>query len=224
MNIDTSKGLTLSSINLETTKINGKKYEVVTLEEYIKNSDLYPTRSTAIKLPEQNIVLPIIPRYDIDKGIPGIAIIPRSLIQPYCLPTNNIEEYSANNVIDISNKDDISNIIKKQEQVRNLEHECLTNSDNVTVPKISEDDSPEMVGLKQAIIAKQFDINLYKDRFQGNFSNDRRILSDSKISLDKLVKFAKALDMKITMEITDSNPNVPNPMNTIINIDITGGE
>ena len=40
MNIDTSKGLTLSSINLETTKINGKKYEVVTLEEYIKNMDL----------------------------------------------------------------------------------------------------------------------------------------------------------------------------------------
>ena len=92
------------------------------------------------------------------------------------------------------------------------------------MPKIGDYDSPEMVGLKQAIIAKQFDINLYKDRFQGNFSNDRRILSDSKISLDKLVKFAKALDMKISMEITDANPNVPNPMNTVINIDITGGE
>ena len=214
----------MPNINLETTKINGKKYEVVTLEEYIKNIDLYPTRSTAIKLPEHNMVLPIIPRYDVQKGIPGISVVANSLIQPYCLPTKNLDEYSMDNVINISNKDDVSTIIKKQEQVRNLEHECLTNSDNVTVPKIGEDDSPEMVGLKQAIIAKQFDINLYKDRFQGNFSNDRRILSDSKISLDKLVKFAKALDMKISMEITDVNPNVPNPMNTVINIDITGGE
>ena len=216
--------LKLPNINLEQIKINNKMYEVITWEEYNKNSDLYSPSRTAIKLPEQNLVLPIVTKYDVQKGIPGITVMPKSLIQIYCVPETNREEYTMDNIINISNRDTVSSLIAKQEQVRNMEHECLTNSDNVTVPKIGDNDSPEMVGLKQAIIAKQFDINLYKDRFKGNFSNDRRILSDSKISLDKLVKFAKALDMKITMEISDIGPDIANPMNTVISVNITGGD
>lgn len=212
----------LPDINLEQIQINNKMYEVVTLAEYMKNSDLYTTGRTAIKIEGQNVVLPLVSKYDVQKKVPGISVIPNCLMQFYYVPENSAE-YSTDKIINISNRDTVSSLIAKQEQVRNMEHECLTNSDNVTVPKIGDHDSPEMVGLKQAIIAKQFDINLYKDRFKGNFSNDRRILSDSKISLDKLVKFAKALDMKITMEISDSSPDVPNPMNSVITVDITGG-
>ena len=82
-----------------------------------------------------------------------------------------------------------------------------------------------MIGLKQAVIDKEIDINKYQSRFD-QFSNDRRKFKNHKISLDKFVSIAKSLDMKATVIIEDSSPNVPNPIGHKIVVDLipTGGD
>ena len=84
-----------------------------------------------------------------------------------------------------------------------------------------------MVAFKQAVIAKQCDIACYANRFDGNFANDRRTLSDTSITFPKLKKLAGALDMKITLTIEDADKpegeKVVNPMNTVISTVICGG-
>lgn len=212
-------------LNIRRIKLPGKVCDVVTNEKYTSNPELYDPSYTAIEteIDGEKYALPIINRFELGTKV---GVVPGSCVSFYNPPQTAIdkESYSMDKVIDYSDAKGIKDLIERSMMVRNLENEVLVNPDNVTVLRIDDNDSPEMKALKEAINYKCCDINLYANRFGGNFANDRRILNDNTITLQKLKKYANALDMNITMTISDKNSNVPNPIGKKIQIDLTGGD
>lgn len=205
-------------MDMKKAKLGNKICDVVDLETYTKNKDIYDPQYTAIEI--HGLVLPIIGRLD-----GRIGICPGDMVSFYNPPPQEkMNEYSADNIIDFSKAKTMGELIRQQEYVKSLENEIIVNSENIFEPRIDDDDAPEMKALKEAVIAKQIDINAYAPRFKGNFANDKRLFNDNKITLAKLKKIAKALDMKCTLIIEDKSPNVPNPIGKVITVDITGGD
>ena len=201
-------------------KIGDRVYDVTTVEEYTKNQELYDPAYTAVE--HDGLALPILGKSDYSCGKPGA--LPGRFVSFFQQPSEvERTEYSLEGAIDFSDTKNMRELIAKQNMVRDLEREILVNSDCVTVPRFDDNDSVEMIALKQAIIAKQCDLNSYASRFNGNFANDKRILNDNTITLPKLKKYADALDLSIIMTIQDRSPDVPNPMNKSITVELTGG-
>jgi len=200
--------------------IGNKIYDVVNPDEYKNNKNLYDPTRTAIE--KDGIVFPIRRKKDTnpgyyDYGVIGFYVPPVS--------DDDINMYDSSNIIDFSNSKTMSEIIEKNEKLKEMERNILTTADNITTPKIKENDEPEMVALKEAIIAKHIDINKYEHRFDGKFNNDIRILKDDNtITLFKLKKFANALDLKCTLTIEDKSSDVPNPMNKTISVVLNDGD
>ena len=212
-------------MNFKKQTINGKMYNVVELENYMKNNELYDDFQTAIQvnLNGSNYVLPI--RNSKTDDRPGVYA--EGPLQFFNIPDKNnekqLKEYSSENTIDFSNCNSIAEIMEKQEILRDEEKEILANPDNIFIPNISEKDSPAMRGLKQAIIEKHIDIDKYQDRFgRENFPNDKRKFKDTDITMFMMNRMNKALDIKATLILEDKNPDVPNPIGRKISIDLTG--
>lgn len=136
---------------------------------------------------------------------------------------NEIADYSAGNIIDFKSQN-IKELIQKSNKLKDMEREILTNPDNIFEPPLLDNDEPEMRALKKAVIAKQIDIYKYSPRFGVNFQNDRRLFSNNSITLSKLKNFLDNLDLKATLTVEDKSPDVPNPMNCKIVVDLVGGE
>lgn len=134
-----------------------------------------------------------------------------------------INEYSSENIIDFKSND-IREVIEKSNKLRDMEREILTNPDNIFTPPLLENDTPEMRALKEAVIAKKIDISKYAPRFGVNFQNDRRLFSNSSITMEKLKKFVDILDMKATLILEDKSPDVPNPIGRKIVTELVGGD
>ena len=81
-----------------------------------------------------------------------------------------------------------------------------------------------MSGLKRAINSKECDINCYEQNFNGNFLNNVRILNGNSITDKKTIEFGNAMDIKVTIRFEDKNPDVPNPMGRVIEVELTGGD
>ena len=137
-------------------------------------------------------------------------------------PDKRIEKEYKPNVIDFNNVTTIQQFIDKQEKVKDVERDILCNPDNIYKPIIGENDSPEMKAIKEAIRAKNIDIDKYADRFGENFPNDKRKLKDDKITLFLLKRMAECLDMNVDLIITDKSPDVPNPIGIPIKVSLTG--
>ena len=54
--------------------------------------------------------------------------------------------------------------------------------------------------------------------------NDKRLFNNSTISLAKLEKIGKALDMKLTLVIEDVNEDIPNPMGKKVVVELLAGD
>jgi hypothetical protein len=202
-------------MNIKQTNIDGKLLNVVSYEEFTNNLELNANYSTAVQMGDT--ILPI--RSPSEPDLPGIRI--NGPLYEITKPDPNDEQYKASNMIDLSNVTKMEELIKKQGMVRDIEQEILTSPDNITVPNISSLDSPEMKGLKEAIIAKHIDFDKYSDRFGSNFANDKRILKTNSITQKMLKRILKNIDVKATLILEDSSPNVANPMGKKIEIDIT---
>lgn len=201
--------------------VDNKMCDVVTLQTYSEHPELYDPQYTAVHIPEEGVVLPIIGKLDFCEGKTGVY--PTFPATFYNNP-EDISGYEESQIIDFSNAKNMKDIIEKSTMVKNLENKILENSDNITIVKPDENDEPEMSALKDAINLKECDLNMYAQRFNGNFPNDRRILSDNSITLTKLKKYGNALDMKITLTIEDKNDSVPNPIGKKITVELTGGD
>lgn len=202
--------------------VENKMCDVVTPTSYAEHPSLYDSQYTALKVEPEGIVLPIIGRTDYLEN--RVGIYPTSIGAFYNVPEQkSAEDYNQSHIIDFSDAHNMKDIIKKSEMVKSLESKILENSDNVTVIKYDENDEPEMSALKEAINSKNCDLNVYAQRFNGNFANDRRILTDTSITLTKLKKYGEALDMKISLTIEDKNDSVPNPIGKSITVELTGG-
>ena len=202
--------------DIQKAKADGKIYDLVDFTDYMTNRSIYMDEYTAIQ--QDEYVLPIRKKTDTRPGV-----YPSGPVAFFILPQEEEkQDYSAQNIINFSDAETIKDIIEKQERLRNTERGILTTVDNVFVPKINDTDSPEMVGLKQAVIAKKIDLDKYEQRFGPNFNNDKRLFSKDSITMAKLKMMFDVLDMKGTLIIEDKSPDVPNPIGGQIIVDLSG--
>ena len=200
------------------TVLDGKMYDVMSIEQLTTlPQEAYDTRFTAVRVGDE--VLPF--KASTDTG-PGIYSFPNNPISTVVHPSNEeeVEAYSADKIIDFNNVDTIEELMQKQSLCRDLEREILITSGNIFKPVISEEDTPEMAALKEAVCCKNIDIDKYVGKFSSNFSNDKRLFKDTSITLNKMKTIMKALDMKGTLIIEDANPDVPNPIGKKIVVNI----
>lgn len=191
---------------MEKARIGDAIYDVISIEEYQRNPDMYG-KFTAVKHGDGN-VYPLRNRTDNRPGFYPTGGL--DFIKP--APPSETHIYSQQNIISFDNKENIREIIEAQRELANEERAILTTIDNVFIPDIGQNDNPETRALKQAIIDKHIDLDKYEPRFGPNFNNDKRLLKKSSITLSKMKTMFEALDMKATLIIEDAAPNVPNPI------------
>lgn len=206
--------------NYKKAKINGRVTTVVTPMEALTN-EIYQDKFTSVEIEGTDIILPVKKSYD--PSSPGFYIMAEGKIGKIVYPNDDDrEEYSSKNAIDFSNIQSMKDLINKQEEVKRMESEVLSNSDNLFKPIPKDNDSPEMKALKEAICLKNIDIDAYADRFLDNFNNDKRLLKGPSITMSKMKSIGNKLDMKITLTISDASSDVPNPIGKSISVDICG--
>lgn len=204
--------------NYKKAMINNRVVTVISPQEVLSNQ-VFQNKFTAIEV--DGVILPVKTSYD--PTSPGFYVPGNGKIAKIIKPSDeDLEEYSSKHAIDFSDIKSMKELISKQEQVKRLEADTLSNSDNLFKPIVKDNDSPEMKAMKQALNLKNIDIDAYADRFGENFNNEKRLLKGSSITMSKLKSIGDKLDMKITLTITDSNPNVPNPIGQSISVDICG--
>lgn len=201
--------------------IGNKSYEVVSFSDYINNQNIFNPQYTAIET--EDYVLPIIPPSALGERIGAVCTSQNTAMHQVHLPQTEEEKamYSKDNITDFSKATNVKELIKMQESIRDIENELLVSPENIFVPRITNEDTSEMKALKEAIISKGIDFKNYERRFGINAPNDKRGLSETSVSFKKLKRYAKAFDMKITLEISDASSDVPNPMRKVISKDIT---
>lgn len=203
--------------------IGNKMYDVASIEEFTDYKDAYNPKFTAIEIPEHEVVLPI--KGKLDEG-PGIYFQGNGMVAKVVKPLEeNMSSYSTDKIIDYSNPKNIDEVINKDNLVRDIENDILTTKENIFQLNIGNDDSPEMVAIKQAINNKQVDIKQYESRF-NQFQNDIRLLKGKSITLGKLVSTCNNFDIEATLTLKDKSGKIANPMNTEIKISLTnqGGD
>ena len=203
-------------------ELNGKFYDVTSLESYAKNPDVYISGHIAIE--DEDYVLPVLPSSASNSpNRVGIEVGPT--ISRIYLPTSEAdkENYSKDKLVDFSKATNYSELINMQQTVIDMEKDVLTNPDNTSTYPIDEKDTPAMKLLKEAVNKKHINLDNYEHRFGSNYNNDKRIFNKNSVSLTMMERMADALDMKLTLTLQDTSPDVPNPMGTAMSIDITGG-
>ena len=207
-------------VNKKEILLNGKLYEVETLANYVKNPDAYLNGYIAIET--VGYVLPVISNSD--QG-PGIIVRKSSPFSYTSVPVSELsDQYKSENIIDYSKATSFKEFIETQNMVRKIEKDILTSPDNIYTPPEDPNDSAAMKALKQAVIDKHIDLDLYEPRFGSNYNNDKRIFTKNNISLPMLVRMCNALDIKATLTLEDQlndNGEVPNPMDNVISVELT---
>ena len=196
--------------------INNRLYDVVDMEEYTQNRDLYNPKFTAIEA--HNKVFPI--KSKNDSGV-GMYYQNNGLVCEVKKPNPDDTTYDASNIIDYSDCKTVSDIIKTNDLVRDIENEILTTKENIFQLNIGPDDTPEMKAVKEAINLKQVDIKNYENRFD-QFQNDIRLLKGKSITLGKLISTCDKFDISAELTLRDRE-GCANPMNTELKIDLTEG-
>ena len=207
-------------VNKRDIFINGKKYEVEDIENYVKSPDAYISGYTALDVGQQ-FIYPIIPN---NSTAPGIHVKPNCpILYVTDPPEEDKDQYDRSNIIDYNKADTFKDFIETQNMVRELEKDILTSPDNIYVPPEDENDSPAMKALKKAITDKHIDLDKYETRFGSNYSNDKRIFNKNNISMQMLVRMCNATDIKASLTLEDQNPDVANPMGSTITVELTSG-
>ena len=194
--------------------INGQVYDAITEQEFIKNPSLYDANNAVIN---GNLVYPV--KTGSTLNIPGVYARGMSMIR-YVEPKKT-EAFASSKVIDFDNAKTMSDLIEKTNVYKEMEKDILTSPDNLYKPKVKPDDSPEIALVKNAICAKDCDINKYKNRWDVHFNNDKRALDDNSLTLLKAVRIANNMDMKIELIISDKHPDVANPMGREFRTELT---
>lgn len=205
--------------------VDGKMLEVITPEDYGRNKELYNNPRTGIELTNpndgRNYILPIRGSSDDRPGVYDEGIIYFTKFPD----EKDASKYATDSVdiVDFNDTKDVEDFISKQKQLRDIESEILTDIDNIFMPPIDQNDSPEMRVLKEATREKHCDINKYAGRFGSNFLNDKRIFKDKNVTLNKILRIANNMDMEVELTIRDKGPDVPNPMGKEVSAILTGG-
>lgn len=215
----------LSKMNITKGVVNGSIYDIVDYDEYAKNHDSITSGNLAIRTEYEgkNIVLPFKGDFNGSTTIPGVYNIGPADF--FVFPDkSHMERYRAQRTVEISNTDSINEILQKKETLARLAEPWITSPDNITKFQISEDDNPEMRALKEALNAKNIDIDKYQPRFGPNFPNDKRQLKGNSATLNIIKRFCEHCDMEARLILQDKSPSVPNPMGKRIEVTLTGND
>lgn len=141
------------------------------------------------------------------------------------LPSGNEDKYTkeATNFVDFTNAASMKELLDKNSVASEVERAVLTSPDDITVCKRNESDSPLITILKDAIDKKHIDMHSYQSRFSPNFTNDMRIIDGDDITMKKAISFCQNLDLAMKISIEDKDQNVPNPIGTVLECYIVGG-
>ena len=214
---------TMPDINVKKASVNGKVYDVLEYDEYVRNFELNKDRTDIAVKTEYNgetLILPYNGRYKGDPITPGIYNA--GIMDYYKMPDeSNMQKYIPERIISMSNKDDIADIINSGELYKKLDEPFITSPDNITYIAVRESDHPEMKCLKMALNAKKIDLDKYAGRFGENFPNDKRQLKGNTATLNIIKRYCRNCDMEATLTLKDKNPDVPNPMGKEISISLT---
>lgn len=194
-------------------------FDLVPMEEYDKG--FYDPAFTAIE--KDNIAYPIRSKKDVRPGYYDYGLV--AFFRPP-VEEEDKKDYSLidnEKLVDFTNVDNIQEAMAKASVSRNLEREILTTPDNIFIPVISDLDAPEMAALKEAVIAKNIDIDKYEPRFGSNFPNEKRAFKKHDITLLKLKRICNGIDIKMTLTLEDMSPNVPNPIGRVIYVNLNEG-
>lgn len=207
-------------MNIVKGTANDKIYDVISEEEYLKNIDRHNDNKGNVAIERDGYLYPLTS----NTLKPGLCSPNKSPISVYIKPEEDEKEkYVANEktIIDFSNISSRVEMINKSNSLKELERKILCSPDNITTLSVGEHDTPAMQALKESINMKKIDIDKYQDRFPSTFNNDKRLLPKDDISLKKLIMFGDGLDMKMTLTIEDKTPNVANPMNNKVTVELT---
>lgn len=200
-------------MDFKKAKVEGRMSTVISVEELQNNREIYDTGTVAVEIKKsdgETVVLPYRPN-TVRKDRPGVykaGNIGDLIVYPD-------EEDKANyqpEVIDLYNSKSMEEYIQKQGKLKNIEKEILTTPDNIFTPHISDEDSPLMKGLKQAVIRKHIDIDKYADGYGENFPNDKRKFKDHDISIKLFERHVDVLGIKAVLVLSDASPDTPNPI------------
>ena len=178
-------------MNIVKGVVNGSIYDIVSYDEYSASSNIEANANNiAIKTNHNgnDIVLPFKGNYNGKTTIPGVYNLGPADI--FIFPDDNhVENYRARKVVEINNRNSISEILEKKETLARLAEPWITSPDNITKFKVMDDDNPEMVCLKEALNAKNIDFDKYAPRFGANFPNDKRQLKSKSATLNIIKRF-----------------------------------
>ena len=203
--------------------IGGVLTDVIPMEQYLDNQDVYATSNVAMVCERdgKKYVLPARKATDLR---PGYYTQGSNCVAFARLPSSDCDtNYNYDDVvIDFSKEKTIQGIMEKQNQCRNIEYANLCNPDSIFIPAIDQDDSPLMKGFKEATIAKHFDISKYKDRFGANYLNDIRQYQKNDITIKMIERICDNIDQDVYVTFKDKPGDIPNPMGREITVKITG--
>ena len=206
-------------MSVKKAKIGDTIFDVVSVDEYNSNPEFYRSGPVAVSGGD-GYLYPL--RTNSNDMRPGF--FDEGPMQFFNPPRGHeCPVYSERNIIDFSRASSIKDIIAAQDKLADAEREILTTIDNLFIPPVNDDDTPEMGLLKQAITDKKIDIDKYESRFGQNFNNDKRLIKKSSITFGKLRNICNALDIRATLTLEDRSGDVPNPMGTRINVCLTDG-
>lgn len=199
--------------------INGEVYTIYNIDEIENHTD-----DGNIAIETHNIVYPVISKTSsFQKDAFGVII--DGALYRY-ISKGDVDKYKSENVemIDFSNTRSMKEQIEKNRKLREMEESVLITPDKIFKPVIKPTDLPEMIALKEAINAKNIDLDKYSQRFGDNYNNDRRLLDKPSITLSKIRTISEALDMSCYITFEDKSPDVPNPIGKKITYRITNIE
>jgi len=203
-------------IKINKAKANNTIFNVITANDYFKNSELH---EDDIAIIDGNTFYPKRNSNDRIENKPGFYDYGPFIqfIDP--ITDKDKQELNTNNIIDF-NGSDIKSIIESSNKLKDMEKLILTSDGDITRPLISDHDTPEMKLLKEAIISKNIDIRNYKSRFGSNFDNDKKLLYDDHISMYKLKQICNNLDIAVSIVLENKNSDVVNPMKSVLKAEL----
>lgn len=209
---------------MKKAKVENRMLAVTSYEEYGLHPELYANTGTGVQV-ERDGVQYILPHrntaYSPDK--PGVYDCGNA-ISMFTFPTEEQRSEYTGEVIDLADVQNISELTRKMDLLKDMERDILTTPDNIFTPVISESDSSIMKGLKEALIAKNIDLDKYADRFGDNYPNDKRQFKREDITLFMFSRMCQNLDMNARLIIEDSSFDVPNPIGRQIVVNLVGGD
>lgn len=203
-------------MSLEKAKIGEAIYDVIDIDEFYRDPSAYGSY-TAIKAGD-GYVYPIRTKTDTRPGFYPTGGL--DFFKPPVMGESNM--YHQQNIINFHDATTLREIIQTQQKLISAERSILTTIDNVFTPEITDNDTPEMRAVKQAIIDKHIDLDKYESRFGPNYNNDKRLLKKNSITFGKMRSVFDALDIKSKIVIEDASPDVPNPIGRVITTELTG--